>query len=106
MPSDRAKIQSRRDAGPAAPRGPHIQVVQPPPGDAITARLDELCRILLAAHERIDAIEERLLYCEAAMHHVCDQAGIDTHCLPHPFEPHCYVVDPRRRPQVPDADVD
>jgi hypothetical protein len=35
-------------------------------------------------HDEFEALSDRLLFAEAALHHVCDRLGIDTHDLPDP----------------------
>ncbi|VTR98843.1 unnamed protein product [Gemmata massiliana] len=35
--------------------------------------------------DRLEALQDRVLYLEAALHHVCDRLGIDPGRLPDPF---------------------
>lgn len=50
-----------------------------------TAQIDELLRHILQLRDEVDAISDRLLYAEAALHHICDRLAIDEHGLPDPI---------------------
>jgi hypothetical protein len=41
--------------------------------------------------ERVAALEDRVTYAEAAIHHIIDRVGIDSHELPDPFAPRLHV---------------
>lgn len=52
--------------------------------DPLAALAAAHVRECTALHERIDALTDRVLLLEAALHHICDVLGIDTHTLPDP----------------------
>lgn len=44
---------------------------------------DQMLTRLARIEERVEAIHDRLLYAESAIHHISDHLGINPHDLPH-----------------------
>lgn len=46
-------------------------------GEPDTDRLAELMRVVLGQADEIDALSDRLLYAESALHHLAELVGLD-----------------------------